>query len=140
MKIAIESSAYFADELVGDYEQGIATMRSHGYDGMDLQSFIDIKDGLLARDPSAWERELLALRAAARREGVDICQSHAPGGYPPQDATDADRARRFAAKEQALYGCAILECPYLVVHPILPYGTKVNVNPDGVWEINVEFF
>ena len=140
MKIAIESTAYFADDLSGDYRQGLATMRRHGFDAFDFQGFIGTREGLFLLSPSAWERELLGLRAAAENEGLAACQAHAPGGYPPRDATDADRAYRFETKVRALEGAALLGCPYLVVHPILPYGTKVNVNPEGVWEINVEFF
>lgn len=140
MKIGIESDAYFHDERLIDYEKGMERMRCHGYDGLDFQNFISTTSDLFACSPSEFERKLTHVRTCAADNGLEIHQAHAPGRYPPQDATDADRAERFERKSQALYGCALLGCPYMVVHPILPYGTKVNVNPEGVWEINVEFF
>lgn len=140
MKIAIKSNAYFDNNLTQGFEQGLATMRAHGYDGFDFQGFIAMNDGLISLSQSEWEKKLNSLRTAAQNEGLYVCQAHAPGRYPPQDATEADRNDRFLTKVRALEGAAMLECPYLVVHPILPYGTKVNVNPDGVWKINVEFF
>lgn len=138
MKIGIESTAYF--EELKDCVSGMARAKRHGYDGLDFQNFIDTKSALFTCGARGFEETLKEVKAVADANGLKIYQAHAPGRYPPQDATDADRAERFEKKAKALYGCAVLECPYMVIHPILPYGTKVNVNPDGVWEINVEFF
>lgn len=140
MKTAILSSAYIASDLSDGYESGLSLMRRHGYDGLDFQGFINTDEGLFALSLAEWEKSLLRFRTAVENEGLTVCQAHAPGRYPPQDATDADRADRFEKKVRALEGAALLGCPYLVVHPILPYGTKVNVNPKGVWDINLEFF
>lgn len=138
MKIGIESTPYFED--LKDCAAGMALAKRHGFDGVDFQNFIDAKSELFKCSADVFEKQLTEVRRQAEAAGIEIYQAHAPGGYPPQDATDADRAFRFEIKAKSLYGCAVLGCPYMVVHPILPYGTKVNVNPDGVWAINVDFF
>jgi sugar phosphate isomerase/epimerase len=135
MKIGIRSTAYC--EEVKDCASGMMRARRHGYDGVDFQNFTDTLLNSGARD---FETMLRYAKTMAEQNDLTIYQAHAPGRYPPQDATDADRAERFETMAKALYGCAVMGCPYMVVHPVLPYGTKVNVNPNGVWEINRDFF
>ena len=72
MKIGIESSVYFSGERLVGYEQGIATMRRHGYDGMDFQNFINTNNDLFTCSLSEFERKLTHLRSCASENGIAI--------------------------------------------------------------------
>jgi sugar phosphate isomerase/epimerase len=82
-------------------------------------------------------REELTL---AEEAGIVFSQIHGPWRYPPQDATPEDRAERKEKMEKCFRAAKLLKCKYVVIHPIIPFGTKEDPDPEGMFQMNVEFF
>lgn len=40
---------------------------------------------------------------------------------------------------KAVRATAILNCPYMVIHPIMPFGWKQDPDPELLWNMNYEF-
>ena len=86
------------------------------------------------------ERLLSAELALAREAGIRFSQVHGPWRYPPRDGTPEDRAERKEKMERSFRAAKLLKCSYVVIHPIMPYGTKVDPDPECFFRMNVEFF
>ena len=53
-----------------------------------------------------------------------ISQVHGPWRYPPKDDTAKDRRERLEKMKKAVIISALLDCKYLVIHPIMPVGIR----------------
>ena len=135
MKTGIVTYAYHRY----DTEKAAQVIKSHGYDGIDYQRFIDTETELFAVSEAEFERAVRADAAIYRGEGLEIFQAHGPWRYPPQDATVEDRAERFEKMTKAVRGAAYLKCPYLVIHPLMPFGSHSDAEPEVQWAVNLEF-
>ena len=135
MKTGIVTYAYYRF----DTAEGARVIKDHGYDGVDYQRLVDTETELFALDERGFEAALRADAAIYRDAGLEILQAHGPWRYPPRDATVADRDERFEKMSRALRGAAYLGCPYLVIHPLMPFGSHSDREPDSQWEINLEF-
>jgi sugar phosphate isomerase/epimerase len=122
-----------------DTAEGARIIKAHGYDGIDYQRLIDTETELFVLDERGFEAALRAEAAVYREAGLEIFQAHGPWRYPPQDATAEDRAERFEKMSRAVRGAAYLGSPYLVIHPLMPFGSHSDREPDAQWEINLEF-
>ncbi len=120
------------------FSEGVARMRAHGYDGVDFQGFVDTTTEFFNLPECAFEAQLKKDREAFEREGLIVHQAHGPWRIP-QDATEADRAERFAAMSKAIRGCSYLGTDKMVLHPLMPYGVKSGENPAEQYKINFEF-
>ena len=94
MKTGIISSAYFG---IHDYEQGIKTMKAHGYDCMDYQDLASPQSVLLTYSDSALEQYCKEVGACAKETGIEIYQMH--GLWPRQ----ADGELQISKKDIELY-------------------------------------
>ncbi|MBO5269438.1 MAG: sugar phosphate isomerase/epimerase, partial [Clostridia bacterium] len=137
MRIGIQSGTYFG---LDNYEKGLSLMKAHGFDATDLGWFANTETALFTCTVSEYEAKLKALRAAADGAGVELWQAHGPWRYPPKDFEEADRAERYEKMAKSLYGCAVLGCPHLVIHPLMPYGDRKDPDPARFYEINFEHF
>ncbi len=137
MKIGTSSTGYFkAIPAAGDFSR----MKRHGYDCVDFQSFGDAENELFTCSDAEFEQKLKLIRENAKESGIEIFQAHGPWRYPLQDTTAEERAKRFEEMVKALYGCALLGCKYLVIHPLMPYGWQSDPEPEKLWEINLRFY
>lgn len=136
MKLGIQSSAYMA---FADMAPGAYVMKSHGYDCTDYQHFIDTTTEFFNLPETEFEKILRTQRAAMDAAGIFPSQAHGPW-RKPQDATEEDRAERFAAMSKAIRGTAYLGSPYFVIHPIMPFGGNSGEQPDVMKAINLEFY
>lgn len=137
MRIGIQSGAYFR---LDTYAEGLDLMKKHGFDAVDLGWFANTETPLFTAGAAEYESRLRALRASADAAGVELWQAHGPWRYPPKDDTEADRAERYEKMARSLYGCAVLGCPHLVVHPMMPFGVKKDPDPERFYEINFEYY
>ena len=137
MRIGIQSGMYFGFQ---NYEAGLARAKEHGFDAVDLGWLCNTENALFQADAIGFEKMLTDLRIAAAQAGVELWQSHGPWRYPPKDETEADRAERYEKMSRALYGCAVADCPHLVIHPLMPYGDKKDPDPARYYEINFEHY
>ena len=135
MKIGIMSGAY-----IGRYgwDEGLSKMRSHGYEAIDDQSFCNTETALFQMSEKEYEATLTERRRKYEANGIEVYQAHGPWRYPIRDFTAADRAERFEKMAKSIRGCAILGCPHMVIHNIMPYGPR-DLSGKVVWEINQDF-
>lgn len=134
IKIGITSGAY-----VGRYgwDRGLEKMREHGYEAVD-ESFSNTDVPLFQMSEGEFEATLKERRQKYAAYGIEIYQAHGPWRYPIRDFSTAERAERFEKMAKSIRGCAILGCPHMVIHNIMPYGPR-DLSPAVVWEMNAEF-
>ncbi len=124
--------------IYGDRD-GLERMKKHGYDCLDYSGFIDTDSTLFSVSEAAFEQRLLQMRQAALDCGIEISQAHGPWRSPPHDYAPEQRAERFEKMVKSIRGAAILGCPYLVIHPIMPFGAAQDPEPQRTYEINYDF-
>ena len=114
-------------------------MKEHGYSYCDL--------GLQNTDLPLYhcsEEELAVListeKKLAEDAGIGFYQVHGPWRYPPQDATPEDQEERKEKLRRALLAAKLLGAKYMVIHPIYPFGVQGMVEPELVFQMNVDFF
>lgn len=134
MKIGISSGSYFG---LKNYREGLLLMKKHGYDCVDFQAFANTENALYQ---SGSEELLKEIKAAAESAGIEISQTHGPWRWPVHDFTEEERAERYEKMSRALYGTALLGCPYCVIHPIMPFGTDSDPEPEKMFEMNLEYY
>ncbi len=138
MKIGIGSGAYWSGE---NLPHSLALMKEHGFGYTDYQPFTDTENNPLF-ECSDDEFELLVKKDsdALAAAGITVSQTHGPWRYPPRDATAEDRQERFEKMSRALHGTKLLGCKYMVIHPLMPFGTADDGDIDEYFRINREFF
>lgn len=136
MKIGITTTSY-----TGRYglREGAARMKRHGYDCGDYQDLVNTKTALFSCDTAEFERRLTEERKIFNDSGIEISQAHGPWRYPPQDATEADRAERFEKMARAIYGTALLGARNFVIHALMPFGADREDDPARAYAINLAF-
>ena len=136
MKIGIVSSAYFKTKTP---EDGLLRMKKHGYSAMDY-SFMNTESPLFSASNEEFDQILQSERESIERAGIQVSQTHGPWRYPPRDGTEEDRQERFEKMSRALHGTAVLGAKYMVIHPIMPFGTWDEQDEEALLQINVDFF
>ncbi len=115
MKIAIGTSElklYFSE---AEY---FSRLKKIGYDAMDYSIHtVYAKPDEMFSDRKAWTDYYKKTAATAKSVGIEICQAHATF------ATNFDGERYLSNKcldqyKKEIEACAIMECPYIVIHPI----------------------
>lgn len=136
MKIGIESAGY-----IGHYglREGLRRMRAQGYETLDYQDLINTDTPLFACSEAEFTKALIEVRNECAAAGIEISQTHGPWRWPPQDFTEEQRAERFEKMVKSIRGTAVLGCPYMVIHPIMPFGDDRDPEPDKLWDMNYEF-
>lgn len=136
MKLGIIDGAYL--DRYG-LKKGLAIMREQGYECIDYQKLCFTESELFTGSAAHFESVLSEIREACASEGIEISQTHGPWRWPPQDATEEDRAERFEKMSISVRGTAILGCRNMVIHPIMPFGTDSDPEPERMWDMNLEF-
>ena len=134
MEIGIQSRAY---ERFGTDRYRM--MYADGFRYCDL-GLSNTEKELYNCEESDFLRLLREELALAEEAGIVFSQIHGPWRYPPQDATPEDRAERKEKMEKCFRAAKLLKCRYVVIHPIMPFGTKEDPDPEGMFQMNVEFF
>lgn len=134
LKIGITSNAYSKFGL-----ERYKRIRADGYEFCDL-NLSDTETELYNCTDEQFLSILANERALAESSGVTIWQVHGPWRYPPQDETVTNRAERLEKMKKCIKATALLGCKYFVIHPIMPFGTAQNIEPEKTFQLNVEFF
>lgn len=134
MEIGIQSRAY---ERFG--ADRYRMMYADGFRFCDL-GLSDTNKELYNCEESDFLRLLREELELAEEAGIVFSQIHGPWRYPPQDATPEERAERKEKMEKCFRAAKLLKCKYVVIHPIMPFGTKEDPDPEGMFQMNVEFF
>ena len=114
-------------------------MYADGFRFCDL-SLGDMEEGIYEYEESQFVARIQEERALAEEAGIRFFQLHGPTRYPPRDATEGERAEQKVRMERCFRAAKLLKCPYVVQHPLMPFGTKEDPDPEAVIQINVEFF
>ena len=117
LKIGNISDAYFSFE---NYQEGMALMKKHGYDGFDYQGLGSFKNSPLYKmDEEERKRYLTDLKNCAKENGLEIYQLH--GIWPHVDDTTAEgREKTIEFFKQNIIAAKILGCPRVIIHPLMP--------------------
>lgn len=114
--------------------------RELGLDAVDY-NFMDTTAPVYHCDENELAALMAAERALAEQSGIEFFQTHGPWTSPPVDSTEEERAANLAHMRRAIHATALLGAKHMVVHPVLPFGTR---EPEGVGEqtfaINVAFW
>ena len=134
MKLGISGAVYSRLK-----EKRYQYMKEDGYSYCDL--------GLQNTDHPMYhcsEEELAVLMANEKKlaedAGIEYYQVHGPWRYPPKDATPEDREERKEKMRRSMLAAKLLGAKYVVFHPIYPFGVTGMVEPELVFQMNVEYF
>lgn len=119
--------------------EGLERMKELGYECIDHQGLVNTESPLFTASLAEFEATLTRLGRACADAGVEVSQAHGPWRWPPRDATAEDRAERLEKMLRAVHGTAALGCKNMVIHPIMPFGTKSDPEPERMWELNLDF-
>ena len=122
------------------FEQGLARMRAHGYEGIDYQEFVETETPLFQKTPQEFEQYLKQQAKAIAQAGLVIHQTHGPWRCPPRDVSVEEREERFEKMSRSILGTAILGSKHMVLHPIMPYSVRDAEYAKETFESNIEFF
>ena len=136
LKIGIDENAYCKKY---GFEKGLERMRTHGYEGLDYQEFVNTDNPLFDKSPHEFEAYLKAQRSATEGAGIMIHQVHGPWRIPIRDATDADREERFEKMARSIAGTAILGSRHFIIHPIMPFHINDKGHESEDFEMNLQF-
>ena len=146
MLTGIQSGAYFNDKdayLPGwelSLSQASDRIAALGYSCMDYQNFVHTDTELFDYSPVKFASRLETEKKIIRNAGLSISQTHGPWRWPPRDSDASERAERLEKMTRSLEGTRLLDCRYMAVHPIMPYGPGDNPDPERFLQLNLEFF
>lgn len=101
-------------------------MAEIGYDAAD-QDMADIKKAIY-HDDDALRQFCADNKAAAAHHGIVINQLHGP--WPTYDTEEESRAEGWRCFRRAVLACHMMEIPYMVFHPQMPYGWGAEKEPE----------
>ena len=137
MKTGIETNGYRdITDLPGSYRR----IRMHGYDCVDFQGFVNTETPLFSLNDSEFDRLLREEGDIIRAAGLEISQTHGPWRYPVHDSTPEERDERFEKMARSLHGTRVMGCPYMVIHPIMPFGPGGDGDREEFFKINRDFY
>lgn len=122
------------------FEQGLARMSAHGYEGIDYQEFVETETPLFQKTPQEFEQYLERQAKAIAQAGLVIHQTHGPWRCPPRDVSVEEREERFEKMSRSILGTAILGSKHMVLHPIMPYSVHDAEHVTDTFDSNIEFF
>ena len=121
-------------------EAGLARLKSQGYDALDYGAFIHSENPIFQVSSSEFEATLCREREMIEAAGLFVNQTHGVWRCPAKDASEYNRAERFAAMVTGLKGTALLGAPYFVIHCIMPFGENDPDHRDELWAMNSEYY
>ncbi len=115
-------------------------LRADGYDAVDCSELHNVLDAIYTDPESAVEKRLAEKKRILSENGVSIAQVHGPWRYPPEDGTPEGRAEWLDYMKRCVRMASCLGAPYMVVHPLMPFGENSPENPAKVIDLNVEHY
>jgi len=119
MKIGISLFAFVRWPLEERYKK----VKEMGFDAVDF-SLSQTQNEPYTLNDADFAEFLATNRRLAEEAGVIISQVHGPWIWPPHDDTPENREERLEKMKRCLKATRLLGCPYMVVHPIMPFGIE----------------
>lgn len=115
-------------------------MKEDGYGAIDYSELCNVERPLYTEDESKAKAFLEEEARILGAEGIAVSQVHGPWRYPPKDDTPEGRAEWLDFMKRCVRMTTYLGAPYMVVHPLMPFGADSPENPAEVWKINTEHY
>ena len=115
-------------------------LREDGFEAIDFSNLADVEGQLYTEDEEKVKLQLAEIAKALAAEGIVISQIHGPWRYPPKDDTAEERANWLALMKRSVRAATYIGAPYVVVHPLMPFGANSPENPAEVLRINTEHY
>ena len=139
----ISATNEFLSDKLGD-ERSLEIMAAAGFDCVDYSFCTKFKgpdvnamkfEGWMFRPKDELYAYYKDLKKFADKIGIEFGQSHSPIPSLVADHTETDEIMIEVAK-RSIEICGILDCPYVVIHPV--HGYKVPL--EQYFELNMEYF
>lgn len=121
-------------------EQVPKKMRAHGLDAVDYSDIYNTESPLFLLDEEDFKERLSYDRSVLENGGITVGQIHGPWRYPPKDENAEERAKWLEAMKKGVRAAAYLGAPYMVVHPLMPYGIEGMDHSEEIFNINADHF
>ncbi len=135
MKIAIRN--YYIDKY--GLCVGAEKMALHGYKAIDFQ-FTDTESSYYTAREEDFLDLMFGIKKELKKNNIEVHQIHGPWQYPPNDASEDDRAERFGKMTKAMVMAKHLGAKYMAVHPLMPFGANSAEKPEEVYSINKKYY
>ena len=131
MKIGIHNGAF---SYLGTIKEQYTRIKALGYDTVDH----DLSDTGMPcyQNDQAMADHCSLIRSFADETGLEIYQVHGP--WPTDDTTAEKRTQTLLAMRRSIYGCHILGCRHLVIHPQMPFGWDHEDDPEFSKSLTIE--
>ena len=115
-------------------------VKAAGYDCIDYDALANTKKHpAYGMEDAAFAEFFRRERECIEQAGLYVYQTHGAWRYHARDGTEEERAERFEKMARGIWATELLGAKYFVIHPIMPFGAESGENPQGVWELNLEF-
>ena len=115
-------------KYIPDLDTRFAKVKALGFDTVDFN--LSKTDAPWYQDAKEMERYCAEAREAAAKHGLEIFQIHGP--WPTDDTTPESREVVREHMRRSIYGCHLLGCQYMIVHPQMPFGRGRTVEDPEV--------
>ena len=105
---------------------------------MDYQEVASSSCLVYTWDKTTRKEYFAKLKACADELGVSFFQMH--GLWPTNDTTPESREEQFHFFVEQIEIAKMLDCKYLVIHPVMPYGWAQEIDPAFSWAVNKALF
>jgi len=123
-----------------DLKEAAKHMREDGFEAIDYSELCNVEGPLYTEDESKAKAFLEEEARILADAGIAVSQVHGPWRYPPEDGTAEARAEWLSLMERGARMATYLGTPYMVVHPLMPFGANSPENPAEVLRINAEHY
>ncbi len=115
-------------------------MKAHGLDSVDYADLYNTESVLFKLGEEEFKKMLTYERGVLESGGITVHQIHGPWRYPPRDGSVEERGKMLEAMKKGVRAASYLGAPYMVVHPLMPYGEEGLEHREEIFNINAEHF
>lgn len=124
---------------LGSPAAALCAMATAGFQACDLSFFhIPWDDALWTSPDAAFDQRFTDLRAVAREANIAVGQTHAP--FPSTTGDPQQDALRLHVMKRSIRATALLDCPYIVVHPPMHMDIDVEGGREAAMEDAYTFY
>lgn len=136
MKISTQTGTFA--RKYGD-EKAIVTLAKAGFDAMDYSMYIhNAKDGVYTN--KGFDKYAEKLKTVADAAGIEFGQIHAHMPSPSYPAYMENKELWDKLAVNAIISAAIMDCPYVVVHPLIMLDRIYDQKYKENYEANLEYY
>lgn len=116
--------------------EAVEFLASAGFEAIDVNFSASIYKSEFAHEPildgDDWRARVLDLKKTIQRCGLTAAHSHAPFGFEYSNLEDPDHELYLTMMYRSIEATAMLEAPYVVVHPALSGDKERTLIPESI--------